>query len=148
MQVLHLLDQALSFSLPTWPSYCSLLSCENSLNFSLVLSSSAEILPSGLTLHIHRAILASILSSLVASIFLSNGPSPTSIQHNSTNISTFLFKGPSPTYIKHNSTNISSFLTGQILLLYNITLRTHAEHKVPFVPTTSDLSDSSNVTTT
>ena len=51
-------------------SHFCLLSCKYSLmlfNFSLVLSSSAEILSSGLTLHIHLTFLVSVLCTLITS---------------------------------------------------------------------------------
>ena len=55
LKVLHLLDQALSSILSRKPNHCSLLSCKHPLmlfNFSLVLSSSAEIFSSGLKLQL------------------------------------------------------------------------------------------------
>ena len=70
LKVLHLLDEALSSTLSRCPNHCSCLSCKHSLtlfNFSIVLISSAEILFSGLSLHIYFAILASFLSSLITS---------------------------------------------------------------------------------
>ena len=57
------------YFLSRWPNHCSLLSSKHSLmlfNFSLVLSSSAEIL-SGLMLFVHLTILASFLFSLLTS---------------------------------------------------------------------------------
>ena len=92
-----LLDKALSSILSKWPNHCSIPSCIHfiiSFNFSLVLSSFAEILSSGLTLNIHLTILASLLSSLIT----------------------------------------SSSLTGQVSLLFSITLRTYAEYDLPFAP--------------
>ena len=51
LKVLYLLHKAFSFTLFRWPNHCNHLSCKDSFmlfNFSLVLSSSAEILSSGL----------------------------------------------------------------------------------------------------
>ena len=59
--VLDLLDQAFTSIYSKRASLFTLLSCKHSLmlfNFSLVLNSSAEILSSGLMLHIHFTILA------------------------------------------------------------------------------------------
>ena len=97
LKVLHLLGQALSFTLSRWVNHCRLLSCKHSsklFNFYLVLRSAAEITYSGLMLDIHLTILASFLSSLIT----------------------------------------SSSLTGQISLPYCITLCTHAECNLHFVP--------------
>ena len=70
LMVLHLLDEAFTSILSKWPKQCSFLSCKYFLmlfNFSLVLSSSAKILSSGLMLHIYLTILALFLSSLITS---------------------------------------------------------------------------------
>ena len=70
LNVLYLLDQALS-SIPfRKPNHCSLLSCRHCLmvfSFNLVLSSSAYILCSSLTLHFYVTLTASFLSSLITS---------------------------------------------------------------------------------
>ena len=68
LKILHLLDQLLSSILSRLSNHCIVLSCKHSLmlfNFSLVLSSSAEILSSDLTLHNHLTILAPFLSSML-----------------------------------------------------------------------------------
>ena len=73
LEVLHLLDQALSSILSRCPKHCNLLSCKNSIllfNFSRVPSSFVEILSSKPKLHIHLIILVSFLSSLMTSSFL------------------------------------------------------------------------------
>ena len=70
LKVLHLLGQALSFTLSRWVNHCRLLSCKHSsklFTFCLVLRSVAEIIYSGLMLDIHLTILASFLSSLITS---------------------------------------------------------------------------------
>ena len=75
LKVLHLLDQAVSSVLSRWPNHCSLLYCKYSfilINFSLILSFSAEILSSGLTLHIHLTFLSSFVSSLITSLSLTD----------------------------------------------------------------------------
>ena len=72
LQVLNSLDQTYSSILSRWSNHCSLLSRKDYLmlcNFSLLLHSSAEILSSGPTLHIHSATLASFVSSLIWSSF-------------------------------------------------------------------------------
>ena len=84
LNVLHLLDQVLSFIFFRLPDHGSLLSCKHSgmlFNLSLVLSSSAEILSSGLTFHIYLTILASFLSSLITSSSLTG---PVSLPYNTT----------------------------------------------------------------
>ena len=66
LKVLPLLDQTFNSVLSRWPNKRSLLSCKHSLvSFCLVLSSSAEILSSGVTLQIYLTILASFLSSVI-----------------------------------------------------------------------------------
>ena len=69
-KILYWLDQSLISILSIWTNHCSLLSCKHSFmlfNFILVLSSSAEISSSDLTLHIHLTILAPFLSILITS---------------------------------------------------------------------------------
>ena len=65
----------ISSILSRWPNHCSLISYKYFLmlvNFSLFLSYSPEILSSGLTLHIHLSILASLLSGLINSSSLNS----------------------------------------------------------------------------
>ena len=67
-KILHLLNQALSSTFSRWPNHYILPWSNHSLlpfRISLVLSSSAEILSSSLTLHIHLNVFASVLSSLL-----------------------------------------------------------------------------------
>lgn len=66
-KVPHLLDQAFCSILSRLPNHCSLLFCTYFLmlfNFRLVLSSSAEILCTSPTSHLHVNILVSFVSSL------------------------------------------------------------------------------------
>ena len=66
LKVLHLLGQALSPILSKRPNHCSLLSCKNPScysGFSVVLSSTAEILFSDLALHIYLTILIPFIPS-------------------------------------------------------------------------------------
>ena len=68
-KVVHLLDQAFSPILSRLPNHCSPLSCKHCFelfSFSLVLSSSADLLSFDLTLLIHLTILASFLTSPIA----------------------------------------------------------------------------------
>ena len=72
LKVQRLPDQALSLILSRLPNHCSLLTCKHSLilfSFRLVLSSSLEILSSGLPLHFHLNMLVSFFSSLITSSF-------------------------------------------------------------------------------
>ena len=70
LKVLHVLDKAFSSIPSRWPNHCSLLSCKHFLmlfDISLILSSVAEILSPGRTLHIYLTIIALFLSSLITS---------------------------------------------------------------------------------
>ena len=75
LKVLHSLDEAFSYILFRWTNYSSLLSCQHFrmlLNFSLVSSSSVEILSPSWTLQIHLAIFISFFSSLITSSSLTD----------------------------------------------------------------------------
>ena len=66
LKVVHLLDQAFSSIPSRWPNHCSPLSCKHCFvlfSFSLVLSSSSELLSVDLTLLVHLTILASFFNS-------------------------------------------------------------------------------------
>ena len=68
MKVLHLIDQVLSSTVSKWPNHGSLLSCKYifiPVEFTLVFSSSAEILFRALALHTHLIILTSFLSRMI-----------------------------------------------------------------------------------
>ena len=70
LKVLYLVDQTFSSFLSRRPNHSILQCYKHSLmlfSFSLILSSSAEILSSKLTLHIHQRIIRSFLSSLIMS---------------------------------------------------------------------------------